>query len=42
VADIEKGIELAQNIGQLKGVVIIKDDRLGVWGGVKIVPTQNQ
>jgi ApbE superfamily uncharacterized protein (UPF0280 family) len=39
VADIEKGIELARNIGQLRGVVIIKDDKLGVWGEVKIVPT---
>jgi len=42
VADIEKGIEFAQSIGQLRGVVIIKDDRLGVWGEVKIVPTQNE
>ncbi|MBU2535236.1 MAG: UPF0280 family protein [Chloroflexota bacterium] len=41
-ADIEKGIELARDIGQLRGVVIIKDDKLGVWGGVKIVPTQNE
>ncbi|MBL7126055.1 MAG: UPF0280 family protein [Dehalococcoidales bacterium] len=39
VTDIEKGIEFAQGIGQLKGVVIIKDDRLGVWGDVKMVPT---
>jgi len=37
--DIEKGIALARDIGQLRGVVIIKDDSLGVWGEVKIVPT---
>ncbi|MGB2876760.1 MAG: UPF0280 family protein [Dehalococcoidales bacterium] len=42
VADIEKGIEFAQDIGRLKGVVIIKDDRLGVWGEVKLVPTENE
>jgi len=40
--DIEKGIEFARGVGQLRGVVIIKDDSLGVWGEVKIVPTQNQ
>jgi len=42
VTDIEKGIEFARSIGRLKGVVIIKDDRLGVWGEVKLVPTQNE
>jgi len=41
ITDIEKGIEFAQGIGQLKGVVIIKDDRLGVWGEVKLVATGN-
>ncbi|MFC2019979.1 UPF0280 family protein [Chloroflexota bacterium] len=34
--DIPRGIELAQDIGGLKGVVIIKDDRMGLWGKVKI------
>jgi len=38
-ADIEKGIEFARGIGRLRGVVIIKDDKLGVWGEVKLVPT---
>ena len=42
VDDIEKGIEFAQGIGQIRGVVIIKDDRLGVWGEVKLVPTGNE
>jgi ApbE superfamily uncharacterized protein (UPF0280 family) len=41
-ADIEKAIEFAQGIGRLKGVVIIKDESLGVWGEVKLVPTQNE
>jgi ApbE superfamily uncharacterized protein (UPF0280 family) len=34
--DIPKGIERAQGIKGLKGVIIIKDDRLGLWGEVKI------
>ena len=41
VTDIEKGIEFARSIGRLKGVVIIKDDKLGVWGEVKLVKTEN-
>ena len=35
--DIPRGIEFAQGIEGLGGVVIIKDDKLGVWGEVKIV-----
>jgi ApbE superfamily uncharacterized protein (UPF0280 family) len=42
VTDIEKGIALARDIGKLRGVVIIKDDKLGVWGEVKLVLTQNE
>jgi len=34
--DIEKGIEMAESIQGVKGVVIIKDDRVGVRGEVKI------
>lgn len=34
--DIPKGIEFAQNIEGLKGVLIIKGDKLGMWGEVKI------
>ncbi len=35
-SDIERGIDLARNIDGLSGVMIIKDDRLGVWGKVEI------
>ncbi len=42
VDDIEKAIEFAQGIGRLTGVVIIKDDRLGVWGDIKLVATENE
>jgi ApbE superfamily uncharacterized protein (UPF0280 family) len=39
-ADIQKGIECAQRIEGLRGVVIIKDDSLGVHGSVKLVATE--
>ncbi len=32
--DIEKGLKLAERIGRLSGVVIIKDDRIGMWGEI--------
>jgi len=38
-ADITSGIELAKNIKGLGGVVIIKDDNIGLWGEVKICQT---
>jgi ApbE superfamily uncharacterized protein (UPF0280 family) len=34
--DIPTGIELAKNIPGVKGVLIIIDERVGVWGEVKI------
>jgi len=40
--DIPKGIQFAQGVGGLRGVVIIKDDKLGVWGEVKIVSTSSE
>ena len=42
VTDIEKAIEFAQDIGQLRGVVIIKDENMGVWGEIKLVATENE
>jgi len=38
--DIPQGIEFAQRVKGLKGVVIIKDDRIGLWGEVKILPVE--
>ena len=38
-SDIPGGIEFAQSIDGLKGVVIIKDDKVGLWGEVKICQT---
>lgn len=33
-ADIEKGLNLAQQIDSISGVVIIKDDKMGMWGDI--------
>ena len=38
-SDIDAAIEFSKNIGGLKGVVIIKDDKVGVWGQVKLCET---
>jgi len=35
-SDIPSGLELAKGIKGLKGVIIIKGDKMGVWGKVKI------
>jgi ApbE superfamily uncharacterized protein (UPF0280 family) len=34
--DIPSGIELAKGIDGLRGLIIIKDDKVGLWGKVKI------
>ena len=38
-SDFPSGIELAKGIEGLKGLVIIKDDNMGLWGEVKIRQT---
>jgi ApbE superfamily uncharacterized protein (UPF0280 family) len=38
IEDIPRGIEFAQKVDGLRGVVIIKDDKMGVWGRIKIAP----
>ncbi len=35
-ADIARGIEFGKSIEGLKGIIIIKDDSIGLWGDVKI------
>jgi ApbE superfamily uncharacterized protein (UPF0280 family) len=32
--DIKKGLKLARNINGLMGLVIIKDDQVGMWGEI--------
>jgi len=36
--DIPKAMEKAQKIKGLQGIVIIKGDKIGIWGKMKIVP----
>jgi ApbE superfamily uncharacterized protein (UPF0280 family) len=37
--DIASAIEFSQSLSGLKGVIIIKDDNMGVWGDVKLCET---
>ena len=37
--DIAAAIEYGGSISDLKGLVIIKDDAVGVWGGIKLCQT---
>jgi len=37
--DIAGGVEFAKSIKGLMGVVIIKDDNIGLWGEVKLCQT---
>jgi len=38
-SDIPRGIEFAKGVTGLLGVIIIKDDKMGLWGKVKICQT---
>ncbi len=40
VEDIEKGIEFVRRVDHVKGVVIIKGDKMGVWGDVRLTPVE--
>ena len=37
--DITSGIEFAQSINKLKGLVVIKDEHIGIWGDIKLCQT---
>ena len=34
--DIQKALDLGQSLGCIDGIVIIKDDKLGVWGNMEL------
>jgi ApbE superfamily uncharacterized protein (UPF0280 family) len=38
VDDLERTLEFASEITGVTGVLVIKDDRLAVWGSVKLIP----
>lgn len=35
--DIRKGIDFARGVAGIKGVVIVKDSRIGAWGDIRLV-----
>ncbi len=39
-SDIPQGIDFAKGVEGIRGVVIIKDDQIGIWGEVKILPVE--
>jgi uncharacterized protein len=39
VADIRAGLERGQKIQGVRGIVIIKDEEMGVWGDIRLRPT---
>ena len=39
-SDIPRGIDFAKGVEGIKGVVIIKDDQIGIWGEVEILPVK--
>jgi ApbE superfamily uncharacterized protein (UPF0280 family) len=39
--DIPRGIDFAKGVEGIKGVAIIKDDQIGIWGEVKILPVED-
>jgi ApbE superfamily uncharacterized protein (UPF0280 family) len=39
-SDIQKGIEFGKKIPGLEGVVIIVEDRIGLWGRLELVPLE--
>ena len=41
-ADIEKAIEVGQKMNGLTGVVVIADDKIGMWGDLKIVSLKDR
>jgi len=38
VEDIEEGLSFAKKIKGIMGILIIKDDKVGVWGEIDIQP----
>lgn len=36
--DLERALKLASEIPGVSGILVIKDDRLAVWGSIKLLP----
>ncbi|TGE34903.1 UPF0280 family protein [Desulfosporosinus fructosivorans] len=39
--DLERALKFASEITGVKGILVIKDDRLAVWGSVKLLPMES-
>jgi ApbE superfamily uncharacterized protein (UPF0280 family) len=37
VQDIQKGLDFVKEVQGVKGVIIVKNDKIGVWGDLKVV-----
>lgn len=37
-SDMKQALKTAQDIGDLRGVVIVQDEQLGVWGDIELIP----
>lgn len=37
-SDMEHALETARNIGDIRGVVIVQNEQLGVWGDIELIP----
>jgi ApbE superfamily uncharacterized protein (UPF0280 family) len=40
--DIQKAIDFGKTIEGVKGIAVITDDKIGMWGDVKIVPLKGK
>lgn len=40
IRDLEQAVRFAQNIAEITGVLIIKDDRMTAWGEIELVPVK--
>jgi len=40
--DIQKAIDFGKTIGGVKGIALIADDKIGLWGDIKIVPLKEK
>ena len=41
-SDIEKGIDFGKRIKGVNGIVIVQQDRLGLWGDLEVVPLEGK
>ncbi|MBI5557454.1 MAG: UPF0280 family protein [Deltaproteobacteria bacterium] len=39
-SDMDRTLKIAQTLPDLRGVVIVKDDQLGVWGEIELIPLE--